>query len=50
VYTDREGMFYVANVAPGAYTMVVRTSRSETPFPVSAQPRPYSDLPPVHVR
>jgi hypothetical protein len=50
VYTDREGMFYIANIAPGAYTMVVRTSRSETPFPVSAQPRPYSDLPPVHVR
>jgi hypothetical protein len=50
VYTDRDGMFYVANVAPGAYTMVVRTNRSETPFPVSAQPRPYSDLAPVHVR
>jgi len=50
VYTDREGMFYVANVAPGAYTLVVRTSRSETPFSVSAQPRAYSDLPPVRVR
>jgi carboxypeptidase family protein len=50
VYTDREGMFYVANVAPGAYTMVVRTSRSETPFSVSAQPRAYSDVPPVRVR
>ena len=50
VYTDREGMFYVTNVAPGAYTLIVRTSRSETPFSVSAQPRPYSDLPPVRVR
>jgi hypothetical protein len=50
VYTDREGMFYVVNVAPGAYTLVVRTSRSETPFSVSAQPRTYSDLPPVRVR
>ena len=50
VYTDREGMFYVANVAPGAYTLVVRTSRSETPFSVSAQPRAYSDLPPVRVK
>src|SRR4051794_29639188 len=28
VYTDREGMFYVTNVAPGAYTLIVRTSRS----------------------
>jgi len=50
VYTDHEGMFYVTNVAPGAYTMVVRTNRSETPFNVSAQPKPYSDLPPVRVR
>jgi hypothetical protein len=43
-------MFYVANVAPGAYTMVVRTSRSETPFSVNAQARAYSDVPPVRVR
>jgi hypothetical protein len=50
VYTDREGMFYVTNVAPGAYTLIVRTSRSETPFSVSAQPRAYSDLAPVRVR
>jgi hypothetical protein len=50
VYTDRDGMFYIVNVVPGAYTMVVRTSRSETAFRVSAQPRPYSDVPPVRVR
>jgi len=50
VYTDREGMFYVSNVAPGAYTMIVRTSRSETPFSVSARPQPYSDVAPVSVR
>jgi len=50
VYTDREGMFYVSNVTPGAYTMIVRTSRSETPFSVSARPTPYSDLAPVRVR
>jgi len=50
VYTDRDGMFHVANVAPGTYAMTVRTSRSQASFTVTAQPRPYSDLAPVKVR
>jgi len=50
VYTDREGMFYVSNVAPGAYTMHVKTSRSEKTFPVTARPAQYSDVAPVSVK
>lgn len=50
VYTDREGMFYVSNVAPGAYTMRVKTSRTERTFSVTAKPQAYSDVPPVTLR
>jgi hypothetical protein len=50
VYTDRDGMFSVANVTPGSYAMTVRTNRSQASFSVTAQPKPYSDLAPVKVR
>ena len=50
VYTGGDGMFYVPNVAPGAYKMNVRTSRSEASFSVNAQSQAYSDVAPVNVR
>jgi hypothetical protein len=50
VFTDRDGMFYVPDVAPGAYTLTVRTSRSERTVSVTATPQPYSDVAPVSVR
>jgi len=50
VYTGRDGMFYVSNVPPGAYTMHVKTSRAEATFQVTASPQAYSDVPPVKVR
>lgn len=49
VYTDRNGMFRVNNVAPGAYTLVVATSRGKSTFRVTAQPREFTDFPPVSV-
>jgi hypothetical protein len=50
VYTGTDGMFYVSNVAPGAYSLHVKTSRSEATFKVTAKPQAYSDLAPVNVR
>jgi hypothetical protein len=50
VYTGSDGMFYVANVAPGAYTLYVKTSRSSATFQVTAKSQAYSDLAPVNVR
>ncbi len=50
VFTDRDGMFYVPNVAPGSYTLTVKTSRSERTVPITATPQAYSDLAPVKVR
>jgi hypothetical protein len=50
VYTDRDGMFYVANVTPGTYAMTVKTSRSQAAFSVTVQQKQYSDLAPVKVR
>jgi hypothetical protein len=49
-YTDREGMFGVRNIAPGSYTLRVKTNRDERTFPVTAGPQAYSDIPPVTVR
>lgn len=49
VYTDRQGMFRVNGVAPGAYTLVIATSRGKRTFNVTAQPREFTDLAPVSV-
>jgi hypothetical protein len=50
VFSDRDGMFYISGIAPGAYTLRVKTSRSERTFPVTARAQAYSDIAPVTLR
>ena len=50
VYTDRDGMFYVPQVAPGTYHLQVTTPRTpKKRFPIVAAPKEYTDLAPVVV-
>ena len=49
VYTDRQGMFRVDNVAPGSYKLVVVTPKSRRSYGVAIQPREFTDLAPVSV-
>ena len=49
VYTDRQGMFRINSVAPGAYSLKVTTPRTTKTFRVTAQPKEYTDLTPVSV-
>ena len=44
VYTDRDGEFYVQGVAPGQYTIRVKTSRSDTKHAVTALAQPVTDV------
>lgn len=44
VYTDRDGEFYVQNIAPGEYRIRVKTSRSDTTHPVTALAQPVTDV------
>ena len=44
VYTDRDGEFYVQNIAPGQYTVRVKTSRSNTTHAVTALAQPVTDV------
>ena len=44
VYTDRDGEFYVQNIAPGQYTLRVKTSRSDTRHPVKVLAQPVTDV------
>lgn len=50
VFSDRDGMFYISGIAPGDYTLRVKTSRSEKAFPVTARAQAYSDIAPVTLR
>jgi len=49
VYTDRQGMFRINAVAPGAYKLQVATPRAKKTFNVAAQPQEFTDLAPVIV-
>lgn len=49
VYTDQAGMFRVNGVAPGAYTLVIATSRGKSAFNVTAEAKEFTDIAPVSV-
>ena len=49
VYTDRQGMFRIDAVAPGAYDLQITTPRTTKTFRVTAQRREFTDLSPVSV-
>lgn len=49
VYTDRQGMFRINAVAPGAYKLQVTTPRATKTFTVAAQQQEFTDLAPVTV-
>lgn len=44
VYTDADGEFFVQDVKPGEYVVVVKTSRSKTTHKIVAQPKPVTDV------
>jgi hypothetical protein len=49
VYTDRQGMFRIDGVAPGAYNLQITTPRSNKTFKVTAEAKEFTDISPVSV-
>lgn len=49
VYTDRQGMFRIDGVAPGAYSLKITTPRSTKTFRVTAEAKEFTDIAPVSV-
>ena len=49
VYTDRQGMFRIDGVAPGAYSLKVTTPRATKTFRVTADAKEFTDIAPVSV-
>jgi len=49
VYTDRQGMFRIDSVAPGAYNLQVTSPRATKTFRITAEAKEYTDLAPVSV-
>ena len=44
VYTDRDGEFYLPNLAPGTYSIRVKTTRSVTTHNITALAQPVTDV------
>ena len=48
-YTDGQGMYYLQNVPPGAYTLEVRSKRQTVKLPVTVTREPYTNIARVSV-
>ena len=50
VYTGGDGMFYLQRVAPGQYTLTVKSPKATRRLEIVVTPRPYTDLAPVKLQ
>jgi hypothetical protein len=50
VYTGADGMFYLYNIPPGAFTLEVWTGKNQAlQFPIQVHEKPYTDISPIKV-
>ena len=50
VYTGGDGMFYLERVAPGTYTLTLKSKKETKRLEIVVAARPYTDLAPVRLQ
>lgn len=50
VYTGGDGMFYLDRVAPGQYTLTLKTAKETRRLEIVVARRPYTDVAPVKMK